>query len=77
MSQQYEFPDDPAVFAQVLEHFRNTNAAHWDARLDRYAREASSEASASVVAIAAENQKIRTVAPPTRPTKRVRSNSLK
>jgi hypothetical protein len=33
MSRQYEFPDDPEVFARVIEHFRNTCAAYWDALL--------------------------------------------
>jgi hypothetical protein len=47
MSCQYEYPDDPAVFARVLQHFRNTPAAHWDALVERYSNEARAQSSAA------------------------------
>jgi hypothetical protein len=55
----YEFPDDPEVFARVLEHFRNTSADYWDARVEQYAREARAQSRLSQPSSAAGIQVIR------------------
>lgn len=81
MSQQYDFPDDPEVFARVLEHFRTKNAAYWDARLDRYAREAQTASSASTgvpaASVVSRTQKSKTIASNPTPTKPVSGASRK
>jgi hypothetical protein len=81
MSGQYEYPDDPEVFARVLQHFRNTSTAHWDARVARYAREARTlspaPAESPVASVFSKKQENTAIVPPKRPTKRARSASGK
>jgi len=46
VSFQYDYPDDPAVFERVMEHFRQTNVEYWEARIAHYASEAKRQSSA-------------------------------
>ncbi len=48
MKRQYEFPDEPAVFQRVLEHFENTRVSHWEERISRYSSATQDEQRASI-----------------------------
>ena len=50
MKHTYEFPDDPEVFARVLQQFRNRSVDYWEARMASYASEARKESSVTTAA---------------------------
>jgi hypothetical protein len=64
MKGQYEFLDDPEVFARVLQHFRNMSVADWEARFARYSSEAHKQPpvmeAAPTATVASSEQKITT-----------------